>query len=143
MDPIYEIKFNNPDYESHFQNGDHYNHNLDYQNNSTLTNLEIQLMIPALLLASCFMPIIYCFKACEIINYFRLKINNNSLTEILIENNLSDNCSICLEDYKKNDKCVKLNCNHIFHKKCLSDWFKNQISKSENLNCPLCRNNLF
>ena len=131
MGSIYHIKSNNLDFENEI-----------YQNNSTLTKLQAQLMIPILLIASCFMPIVYCLKTFEIRNYFRIK-QNNSLTEILIENNLSDNCSICLEDYKKNDKCVKLNCNHIFHKKCLSDWFKNQISKSENLNCPLCRNNLF
>ena len=64
MDTIYEIKFNNPDYESHFQNQDYSDNNPDYHGNSTLTNLEIQLMIPALLLASCFMPIVYCFNAC-------------------------------------------------------------------------------
>ena len=136
MDPIYFTKFNNTDYLGGYQE--------DYQGNLTvLTELESQLMISVLLLASCFMPIIYCFKICEIKNYFRFKFKNSSLTEIIIENNLSDNCSICLEDYKKNDKCVKINCQHIFHKKCLYDWFKKQIDKSENLNCPLCRNNLF
>jgi len=140
MDPIYFTKFNNTDYLGGYQTDYHG----DYQRNSSnITDLEAQFMISILLLSSCFMPIIYCLKEYKIKNYFRFKFKNSSLTEILIENNLSDKCSICLEDYKKNDKCVKLNCSHIFHKKCLSDWFKNQISKSENLNCPLCRNNLF
>jgi len=133
MDPIYETKFN------HFQDENYPN---EYHNNSTLTDLEIQLMIPILIFSSCFMPIYYCFKVCNIYKYCKTKIRTSSLTEILIED-LSENCSICLEKYKKNEKCIRLNCSHIFHKQCLNEWFKNKINKSEELNCPLCRNNFF
>ena len=117
--------------------------------NSTITDLEAKLMIPVLLFSSFFMPVIYCLKmynvcnvsnVCNIYKYCKTRIKTSPLTEILIED-LSDDCSICLEKYKKNDKCIKLDCSHIFHKKCLNEWFKNRIDKSKELNCPLCRNN--
>ena len=133
MDPIYETKFN------HFQDDNYSN---EYRGNSTLTDFEIQLMIPILMFSSCLMPIYYCFKVCDIYQYCKTKIKISPLTEILIED-LSDDCSICLEKYRKNDKCLRLNCSHIFHKRCLNQWFKNRIDKSKELNCPLCRNNLF
>ena len=46
------------------------------------------------------------------------------------------NCSICLEEYKKNDNVNILKCNHIFHIHCLNLWLYN------NTTCPLCRCNL-
>ena len=43
-------------------------------------------------------------------------------------------CSICLEDYSDIDKKIsKTKCKHIFHKKCLNNWIK------ENNTCPECR----
>ncbi len=42
-------------------------------------------------------------------------------------------CAICKEDYIKDDKIMKLNCDHYLHKKCLSEWLK--INKT----CPYCR----
>lgn len=137
MDTIYGTKFN------HFQDDNYSN---EYQGNSTLTDIEVQLMIPILFFSSCLMPIYYCLKVCDVYKYCKTMIKTTSLTEVLIEDlsvDLSDDCSICLEKYRKNDKCIKLDCSHIFHKKCLNEWFKNRIDKSEELNCPLCRNNLF
>lgn len=141
MDPIYETKFNHyqdENYPGQYQ-GDYQG---EYQHNSTLTDIEVQLMIPILFFSSCLMPIYYCFKVCDVYKYCKTRIKTSSLTEVLIED-LSDDCSICLEKYRKNDKCIKLYCSHIFHKRCLNEWFKNRIDKSEELNCPLCRNNLF
>lgn len=57
-------------------------------------------------------------------------VNNNDL-EIT-----NDICGICREEYKLNEYIRKLNCNHIFHKKCIDKWFKN------NSNCPNCRHDL-
>lgn len=55
-------------------------------------------------------------------------------TEILFTDNENiDTCSICLYGYKENEKLVKLNCSHIYHKECIFDWFK------KSRNCPLCR----
>ena len=41
-------------------------------------------------------------------------------------------CSICFDEIKEEDK-KKINCNHVFHKDCLSPWLVNENT------CPLCR----
>jgi hypothetical protein len=42
-------------------------------------------------------------------------------------------CSICLEEFKKDEKLMKIECHHYFHRKCIDDWF------NINITCPLCR----
>ncbi len=55
------------------------------------------------------------------------------------------NCSVCLDKIlsEEYNEIVVLNCNHIFHKKCLSEWLtiENSLDNKSQLNlCPLCRN---
>jgi len=45
-------------------------------------------------------------------------------------------CPICYSIIKDKDKIIT-NCNHIYHKECLDEWFK--IS----YRCPLCRESKF
>ena len=45
----------------------------------------------------------------------------------------SEICSICLDNYKKEDILNELKCGHKYHNTCIDDWIKN------NNNCPLCR----
>jgi hypothetical protein len=46
-----------------------------------------------------------------------------------------DQCTICLDDYKRGDQLVRLhNCTHVFHLSCVSKWLI--TSKNE---CPCCR----
>ena len=52
------------------------------------------------------------------------------------EDNLLNECSICLENYKKDDMIIILSCNHNFHEPCLKEWSKNNNS------CPHCRENI-
>ena len=77
--------------------------------------------------------------SCRIISCGRKKYDdyktNKELKEILIKDNTEKTCSICLEDYSKEDKIVQLDCSHIFHRKCVETWFKSKTIK----NCPLCR----
>ena len=42
-------------------------------------------------------------------------------------------CIICLEQFKIEEKSLKLICGHIFHKECLDPWLKNHNT------CPICR----
>lgn len=49
------------------------------------------------------------------------------------ENIKQKSCSICLEEYKKNEKIFLSNCEHIFHSKCINSWLNNNIT------CPICR----
>lgn len=51
-----------------------------------------------------------------------------------IPNINNEDCCIC---YEQNDNIVKLNCNHIYDKKCIEKW--KDISNS----CPICRNKIY
>eukprot|EP01095_Lingulamoeba_sp_RSL-Kostka_P016747 TRINITY_DN82_c0_g1_i1.p1 TRINITY_DN82_c0_g1~~TRINITY_DN82_c0_g1_i1.p1 ORF type:complete len:306 (+),score=71.05 TRINITY_DN82_c0_g1_i1:509-1426(+) len=42
-------------------------------------------------------------------------------------------CSICFDDYEKDDKIRYLPCDHHFHSKCVDQWLE------KNKTCPLCR----
>ena len=54
----------------------------------------------------------------------------------VIEKISEEICVICQEDFEKKDKCVKLHCNHYFHKHCIEKW----ICIKEF--CPLCNTQL-
>ena len=47
-----------------------------------------------------------------------------------------DVCSICLCEYEEGNKCVRLQCSHIYHEECISTWTTNHVR------CPLCNLNL-
>ena len=47
-----------------------------------------------------------------------------------------DMCSICLQSAVKGDRLYKLVCNHMFHQKCITPWFKKSTQ------CPNCRREL-
>jgi RING finger and CHY zinc finger domain-containing protein 1 len=72
----------------------------------------------------------HCNK-CEGCISIKIKDNHNKC----IEKSFKDNCSICLEDiFNSRSDIYILNCNHIFHKKCL---FKVLMLCSNT--CPICR----
>ena len=91
-----------------------------------------------------------CFLCCYL-NYQRIKrigqrginiLNNlykdNTLLKetLYIENNEPHMCSVCLEEYNSNTKICILPCGHIYHKKCILEWYNKDKS------CPLCRINI-
>jgi hypothetical protein len=53
--------------------------------------------------------------------------------EFEMKKNEKEDCSICLRKLKKKELCMHLNCSHIFHSKCILDWFE------INIECPVCR----
>ena len=55
-----------------------------------------------------------------------------------LETKLLDECSICLADMEEKDKIIILECDHIYHKDCIMEWFERG-----NINCPMCREKLF
>jgi len=45
-------------------------------------------------------------------------------------------CDICYQDYSVGEYKRKLNCVHLFHKKCIDKWLKIDFS------CPICRHGI-
>lgn len=69
------------------------------------------------------------------------KININLIKKILFKDIVYKDtiCSICIGNLDSN-KLVKINCNHVFHKKCLTEWNNHNIQNQNNISCPLCTN---
>ena len=63
------------------------------------------------------------FNKLEIINYNENNFNLKNKT-----------CNICLDDFIKNEKIIRLKCDHYYHKKCIYSWLKKHSNK-----CPICR----
>lgn len=45
----------------------------------------------------------------------------------------SDMCVICIEPLQSKQTTIILECNHIYHKNCILDWFNKELT------CPMCR----
>lgn len=139
--------------ESHLYGGHEYprDYSEDNINYTQYNNVENDVYTNAFLWGLSMFTFTYCsislVNACKNIgNNSRRSLRRdtdltNRLTETPIEyteilftdNEILDTCSICLYGYKVDEKLVKLNCSHIYHKECIFDWFK------KSRNCPLCR----
>jgi Ring finger domain len=61
------------------------------------------------------------------------------LTTEVIEDQMLDVCSICLDEYVHNDTIRILpTCHHIFHSKCVGRWLSERSAV-----CPLCKDNVY
>jgi hypothetical protein len=69
----------------------------------------------------------------HIVKYLLGEYINNVI--LLVENETKKEDDYCLICRDENNKLVKLNCGHIYHKNCLMQWMK-QINKEL---CPLCQ----
>ncbi len=58
----------------------------------------------------------------------------NKLPCKVLDNDLQENCCICIEQFKKNDTVIEAPCKHIYHKDCITDYLINY-----NYKCPICR----
>jgi len=54
-----------------------------------------------------------------------------------IENDMDNNCSICLEDMTERDSRMLNPCSHEFHNKCINDWLAKPGGAGNT--CPMCR----
>ena len=48
-------------------------------------------------------------------------------------------CPVCVDIYQNDDAPVRLSCNHIMGKDCLSKWLKSSAKNANNRRCPMCR----
>jgi hypothetical protein len=61
--------------------------------------------------------------------------NFNDYVEVIkCEQNFD--CSICYNEFTKDEESIKLKCNHIYHSDCIKKW----VSTSST--CPMCRYNI-
>lgn len=60
---------------------------------------------------------------------FLLKKNCNLTKQVELE----FSCSVCKEEFEKNNTLIKLPCKHNFHEDCILPWLKERNS------CPTCR----
>ena len=66
-----------------------------------------------------------------------------------LQTNDSNSCAICLDTFQINEMIAwsgNEKCNHVFHQKCIVDWFSLSFKKRRNTNapsisfpCPCCR----
>ena len=139
--------------ESHLYGGHEYprDYSEDNINYTQYNNVENDIYTNSFLWGLSMFTFAYCsislVNACK--NIGRSSRRNTDLTNRLTEtpietpieyteiqyndNENIDTCSICLYGYKVDEKLVKLNCSHIYHRECIFDWFK------KSRNCPLCR----
>jgi hypothetical protein len=57
-------------------------------------------------------------------------IINLPLTNI----DLTEDCSICKDSLNNTRSVIKIECNHVFHRECLDEWFSGKV-----FTCPYCR----
>ena len=62
----------------------------------------------------------------------------NQIPVIELNEEIEDDCSICLEHITINSNIYDIPCNHKFHINCLKPYLL-----SYNRTCPLCRNECF
>tara|TARA_B100000902_G_C27257153_1_gene888508 strand:+ start:823 stop:1230 length:408 start_codon:yes stop_codon:yes gene_type:complete len=122
-------------------------HNYEYQTGNDihithekLSPYPVLSMIAIILGVSVLNSICDCFRNDtneELIEGLNETIIKKMTDEIQLFNNVLHNqqneCVICLDKYKNNDKIVQLSCNHIYHSDCIKGWFNQHTS------CPLCR----
>ena len=135
------INMDKPYYDKHYINNDpdiEYNHSFP-EEEEEISRETMKFLLTLMIFMSCLPSLIQIskslFKSChDCYNKKRLPIrkikSNDDLLNDLLENHI---CSICLEEYIKNDKVVNLNCNHDFHWECIKLWL------NENNTCPQCR----
>lgn len=63
-------------------------------------------------------------------------IKQTEIDNILFYKLSEDECSICRDNFELNQHITELDCKHILHTECISEWVK---YKSE---CPVCRNDI-
>lgn len=75
-----------------------------------------------------------CGKNDELKEHFE---NQNAFGSFVVK--FAGECSICLEKYTQGSVLTLFPCGHLFHRKCIYEWFTNSV----NYKCPVCRTSLY
>lgn len=105
---------------------------IDYEKNNLSKTTMVIIIVCTLIGLSFFSLLLRCILKKEAI------IDKNGLSHIIVYDNsmksIETKCSICLSDFNLKDKIISLECKHIFHVKCIRQWFSNGKK------CPNCNN---
>jgi hypothetical protein len=105
---------------------------------SSLSILIIFLYTPVALLVAALL-LFCCSVACETEHQDRRRKKLKRMLSHLVTNaslpTTSTECSICMEEYKPEERVMVLPCKHEFHPDCIRKW----CLETPNANCPLCR----
>ena len=69
----------------------------------------------------------------ETINTQLIQQIGEKVSEYKVNEKGDEYCSICLEEFKEKEKIITLECDHYYHRTCITDWLKKEPT------CPLCR----
>ena len=121
--------------ENKYYDDKYYDNTNNVTTNKYINIDEIGFYSIILILSISFCPHIIRLLMLGFNKYKNILIYRKYLKKISLNDNelLLTNCSICLEDYKINDKYFHLECSHKFHENCLKLWL------SQNNTCPICR----
>jgi N-acetylneuraminic acid mutarotase len=71
--------------------------------------------------------------AVELIQRLPTEIYSGHDLEIGAEEDIDNQCAVCMDDYNQGDELRILPCRHRFHSECVDPWLK------QNKSCPLCK----
>lgn len=101
-------------------------HNLVYDNATGMFNIIRQFDIS------------FVFSLFNILFNKKNVIDRNDLEKIITARYrtkaVKEECSICMEEFRANQKIRILDCKHFFHCKCVDTWFLDYDDR-----CPVCR----
>ena len=126
---------NNNNTNSNSNNNNHINsnNNNSNNNNNTSSNNNTNERIPNSIFSDLSLPQNYRFKPR---NREKTKNIKNKLTKTKFIKSLNkdkDCCIICLQEFRNGQNIYKLQCDHIFHIRCLNKEIKYRQK------CPMCR----
>lgn len=58
----------------------------------------------------------------------------NKLNKYVLKDNLTDKCAICIDSMETTQEVIELDCKHIYHSQCISEYFTKY-----NYKCPCCK----
>lgn len=118
--------------------GGHMFHRYNNHNSNHNINNNRDIILILIILVSIIFVFVMSFCYHKPIN-IRLNTEYNVENVIFSEAELddTDNCAICMEKLNTG-KILKINCDHIFHDKCVKTWSHTNIFLKRDSKCPLC-----
>jgi hypothetical protein len=128
--------YSNDDYSNDdYSNDDYVLYNTSSTTTSDLPGYFLLAMCATFLCASCG-PTLRKYKDKLLISCTKTRLKSKRFSS-LNEDQLVNECSICLEPYKQGDDIIVLKCSHLFHETCIKTWIT-----PDNQTCPYCRRSI-